>query len=193
MLATVLAARVIANVIDRREELRRAPRDEVRYSRSHYTTLLDYYPATHIAAFWAVVALFEIAYVALSYRNISQHPVQIIALASTPVLSGVMWGITAWIASQPVYATSEADLRWEDKLIADDVHVLPMYGFVIPAVALLVSTGTNLSSGWAALYVTLFIAAALARGAIALSAAGKSARHLWPTPEEIEKQAQAAK
>lgn len=184
-LMLVLSSQAIANVIDRHREIRQASRSEVRYSRSRYPSLTDYFAAKYAVAFWAVLILFESEYLSLNRAYALSNAIQITALILMPILCALTWLVSMWIARQPVYANSEADLRWEDKLIANDVQFLPLYAFLASTLTLLTSLDPEivLKNVWP--FLLPAGTAMLAQTAITLAAARHAARHLWPDPEYL--------
>lgn len=177
-LVTVVTSRAITNMIDRSHELENK-NDAIRYSRGRFVSLTDYLPA------WAIISILILTVLSLSATFVMTAPYALntwhpyIFLPLSIILVALSWYMAARIARQPVFATSEADLRWEDRLIANDVAVIPILGALIPSILVLQLAPESLRRSWILAGIILAIATI---AIIATAASYGAQRRLWPDP-----------
>ncbi|MCI7551722.1 MAG: hypothetical protein PUK40_01555 [Actinomycetaceae bacterium] len=145
--------------------------------------LTDFFPTPQIyfAMTLSVVTAPLTIYCALALHD-GATPFTSVALIASVATIPLGWIIAAVIARQPVPAESEADIRWEESLIREDVQLLPFIGTLAPAIALmLITPNIRLSTiGW--IPAIALIAIGIAFGILSVVAERNAARRLWPDP-----------
>ena len=177
---SVAITRAIANMISRAHEVRTGD-PGARYGSERSLRLLDFMPLWAIISSMAVSFALDIFLFVVAKEYMSSAPYAycwIIVASAVPLLALVL---SACLGHQSVYATAEADLRWEEYLINEDVLMTLIMGAVLPPVFIMSVFGqidVIPLSPWPA--VVLFLGAALIIGILLCIGSRQAQRRLWP-------------
>lgn len=182
--------RAVANIIDRTREISNNHEILPRYSRGRYTSLWDFFPK---ALFWLAIlitVLLDVSLLIFGFQTVLDTLwKQVLAIMICILFPLIGWLLAAYIARQPVYANSEADLRWEDRLMGEDIQILSLFGEILPAFLLLVLFENVDQQNFTWILITLFLVALIVLGTIMWAGNSIAQRRLWPDPEFASRQA----
>lgn len=175
--------RAVADFIDRSRQLRQANPSKPRISRGRYVGLFDYFPLPYTIAGLLATALLNGVAIFGAREALAAPWKFALAIGVCVFFIVASWALAGYVARQPLYANSEADLRWEDRLIGEDIQTIPLLGASMPIVGLLPLIDSETSQGYIGLVALALVACFAALAIIAWLASSSSWRHLWPDPD----------
>ena len=182
LLAFAWVGRIVANSIDRTREVEQAQTDAPRVAHGHYTSLASYYPRPYMFISWGLTAVLIGLMFYVMNKTVPGSWVNYVFLPVSIAVCVASWLFTAWIARQPVYANSEADLRWEDRLISEDVQTLPYVSSLFPMMLALIMVPQSSAEQMPWPLVITALAVFFATLVVGWFAGRASLRQLWPDP-----------